>query len=341
MTAAVIPQAARTSAPTFGRLLATELRRLGRRRFTRVLLGLCVIGYLIAVAFVWQSHAKETPADIAQATAQRDQSIEQIRKDTTDCLAQHGNDEQQCGTVPTADEFPISQFLANNPFRPDDVGDYALAIGVAVGMAGFLLAATFIGAEWSSKNIVAWLFYEPRRMRLMWAKLIVISAVLLTLSLVAQLIWAMTARLLLHYRGEPVSSLGSAAPSFWADIAALQVRALLLVLPMALLGFGLANLIRNTAAALGVAFVYFVVVESVARSISPALQPFQFTTNVGAWVSKGGIDVFGREIYDPQQGYVAPQLIHVSNSHGAVSLGIYAAVVLGISLLLFRRRDIT
>ena len=331
----------RTSAPTFGRLLTTELRRLAARRFTRVLLGLCVIGYLIAVAYVWQAHAKETPADIAQATAQRDQQIVQIATDTANCLKQPGGSAEQCGTVPTAEEFPISQFLSNNPFQPNQVSDYALAVGVAVGMAGFVLAATSIGAEWSSKNVVAWLFYEPRRMRLMWAKLLALTGVVLVLSVVAQLIWAVTGRLLLRYRGLPVSSLVPPEPSFWTDVAHLQVRAALLVVPMALLGFGLANLIKNTAAALGAAFVYFVVVESIARAVSPGLQPYMFTTSVEAWVSRGGIDVFGNPVYNQQQGFVAPELIHVSNLQGAITLVIYAAVVLGISLLLFRRRDIT
>ena len=40
----------------------------------------------------------------------------------------------------------------------------------ATAAAAFLLAGTFIGAEWSSKNLIAWLFWEPRRLRLMAAK---------------------------------------------------------------------------------------------------------------------------------------------------------------------------
>jgi ABC-2 type transport system permease protein len=341
MTATLASRGDRTSVPTFGRLLVVEFLRLGKRRFTRVLLSVAVVGYLIAVGFLWQSHSKVTPADIAQATVQRDLQIEQIGQSVTDCLKVAGNTAEQCGPVPTANDFPITQFLSNSPFRPRDVQPYALVVGTAVALAGFMLAATSIGAEWSSRNIVAWLFYEPRRLRLMWAKLLALSSVVLVLSVIAQFLWALTARLLLSSRGLPVSSLGADAAQFWPDVLRVQVRSALVVVPVVLLGFGLANLIKNTAAALGVAFVYLAVVESVLRAISPALQPYQFTTSLIAWVNKGGLTVDGDLVYDPKGGYVAPEPIHISNLHGGLTMMVYALVVLAVSLALFRRRDIT
>ena len=316
MTTLVPARTKWTSAPRFGRLFRTELRRLAGRRFTVVLLGVCVLGYLIAVAYLWQAHAKQTPADLAQATVQRDQQIVEIKQQIAQCMAQPDATVQNCGTVPTADEY-------------------------AVALAGFALAATFIGAEWSTKNLIAWLFYEPRRMRLMMAKILAVSGVTLALSVFAQVVWAVTARLLISARGLPVSSLGADAGHFWTDVLQVQLRSALLVVPAVLLGFGLANLIRNTAAALGIAFVYFLIVESVSRGISPALQPYLFTTGVQAWVTKGGITVFGDMAFDARTGSVQPLEIHVSNLHGGVTLLVYAGVVLALSLLLFRRRDIT
>lgn len=341
MTVTLAARGDRTSVPTFGRLFVVELLRLGRRRFTKVLLALSLIGYLLAIAFLWQSHSRVTAADIAQATTQRDQQIVQIAQSTTECLKVAGNTEQQCGTVPTADQFPVDQFLANDPFRPREVQRYALGVGAAVALAGFLLAATSIGAEWSSRNIVAWLFYEPRRLRLMWAKLLAISSVVLALSAIAQLLWAGTARLLINSRGVAVSSLGPDAAHFWPDVLRVQIRAALVVVPVVLIGFGLANLIKNTAAALGIAFVYLAVVESVLRAISPALQPYQFTTSLLAWVSQNGITVYGDLVYDREVGAVVPQAIHVSNLHGGVTMMVYALVVAAASIALFRRRDIT
>lgn len=341
MTAAVVLDGERTTAPAFGRLVGTELSRLAARRFTRVLLGVCVIGYLIAVAFLFQSHAKPTAADYAQATVQRDEQIKQIAASFADCRKSPGGTAGTCGTVPTAADFPIDQFLSNTPFRPGRVPDYTVAVGVAVALGAFALGATFIGAEWSSRNVVAWLFFEPRRLRLLGAKLLAVSSVVLLLSVVAQLIWALTARWLLSARGLPVSSLGDGAADFWTNVAGVQLRTALLVLPTVWLGFGLANLIRNTAAALGIAFVYFVVLESVIRAINPALQPYLFTTGVTAWVTHGGVTVDGALVYNQAAGFVTPEQIHVSNLHGAVTLLVYAGIVLAVSVAAFRTRDIT
>ena len=54
---------------------------------------------------------------------------------------------------------------------------------------------------------------------------------------------------------------------------------MLLTVLVALLGFGLTNLIRNTGAALGVGFVYFAIVETAVRALRPAWQPWLLSTN--------------------------------------------------------------
>ncbi|HEX8767363.1 MAG TPA: hypothetical protein VF714_03280 [Jatrophihabitans sp.] len=333
----------RASAPAFGRLVRVEFRRLAARRFTRVIVGLGVIGYLIALALIWNHHDRVDAADIAQATAKRDQLIVQWTQDIEQCLrtAPAGQELQQCGMPPTAEQFPIDQFLRNHPFRPDTAFDYALAVGAATAMLGFLLAATFIGAEWSTKNLVAWLFWEPRRLRVMAAKLVALLSSVLLLAVLAQLLWYGVAKALVHYRGLPVSTLGPRAAHFWSHLVNIQARAALLVLVTALVGFSLASLMRNSAAALGVAFVYFAVVENVIRAVNPEWQPYLFTTNIGAWIADKGITVYGKEVYSQRLGYMVPREIHLSNVHGAVMLLVFAGVVTAAAVTTFARRDIS
>jgi hypothetical protein len=170
-------------APTFPGLVNAELRRLLARRFARFTLALSLIGFVVAIAFIWVTHSQVTPDDTAQATAARDQQIVQIQQYVDDCLKVPGGSAEQCGQAPTAEQFSIDQFLNNHPFRPEMVADYSMAVGIAAAMAGFLIAATFIGAEWSSKSFVSWLFYEPRRLRLLGAKIVALCSVLLPLAL--------------------------------------------------------------------------------------------------------------------------------------------------------------
>jgi len=56
------------------------------------------------------------------------------------------------------------------------------------------------------------------------AKLLAVTGVVLALSIIAQVVWAFTARLLLSARGLPVSSLGADAAHFWSDVLGVQVR---------------------------------------------------------------------------------------------------------------------
>jgi ABC-2 type transport system permease protein len=339
MTTAVSSPAATGAAPAFGRLLKVEMRRLMLRRFTVVLLGLSALGYLAAMVFLWTQYARPTDADYATAAQARDQVIASSREYVEQCIA-GGGAVEMCGFVPTADSLPIDTFLPVRAFSPAQLPDLALAVGAAVAVAGFVLGATFIGAEWSSRNLVAWLFYEPRRLRLLGAKLLALTGTVVVLAVLAQVIWLLTGVLLISQRGEPVSTLDNAA-TFWGDTTGVLVRAALLVVPATWLGFGLANLLRNTASAFGVAFVFFVIVESVMRGISPGWQPYQFTTSVAAWVTDGGITVYGDLAYDQRFNGMAPQEIPVSNLHGGIVLLVYALVVLGASVWMFRRRDIT
>ena len=342
-TAPVSAAGPRTSAPAFGRLLLAEFRRLAARRFTKVVIGLGLIGYLIAVGLIWHNYDRTTPADIAQATAKRDQQIAQETTYIEQCKSSVPIEEQaqQCGVAPTPETLPIDYFLGNQPFSPSEVDDYALAVGVATAMLAFLLAATFIGAEWSSKNLVSWLFWEPRRLRVMAAKLLALLSSALALSALAQLLWLGTAKVLLHYRGLPVSSLGPLAEHFWSHVRNAQLRAALLVLITALVGFSLASLMRNSAAALGVAFVYFAVVENVIRALNPDLQPYLFTTSIAAWIANEGLTVYGKSVYNPAQGYVMPREIHISNIHGGVMLLVFAGIATLAALAVFSRRDIS
>jgi ABC-2 type transport system permease protein len=329
--------------PSFGRLTGAEFRRLGYRRLVRVVALVVVLGFLVAVVLIYLRHDRPSAADLAAATRARDNQLAMFQQGYQDCLKQQpaGSDEPMCGPPPPAEDFPISEFLKRKPLQPGQVSDYALAIGVAVAMLGFLVGASFIGAEWSSRNLVSWLYWEPRRLRLMAAKLLALLSVLLATAVLAQLVWLGVAHLLLHYRGQPVSSLGPQARHFWRHVIDGQLRVVLLVLPTSLLGFSLANLMRHTAAAFGTGFVYFAVVESVVRSWNPDWQPYLLTTNIGAWISNGGLTVFGRQVFDPRVQGITARPIHLSNLHGATVLAVYSALLLLVSLAVFHRRDVS
>lgn len=51
--------------------------------------------------------------------------------------------------------------------------------------------------------------------------------------------------------------------------------------------------------------------------------------------------MYGNLVNDRQQGFLTPEAIPVSNLHGGLVPAVHGLVVLGVSVLVFRRRDIT
>ena len=154
-------------------------------------------------------------------------------------------------------------------------------------MLGFLIGATWIGAEWSSRSLVALLFWEPRRLRVAGAKIGVLIGASALLGVVAQAAWLAMAGILNATAGDG----GRLPGSFWSTLFALQGRSVLLTVLASLVGFGLANLTRNTGAALGAGFVYFAILETAVRALRPTWQPWLLSNNAVALMYPRGLTI--------------------------------------------------
>jgi ABC-type transport system involved in multi-copper enzyme maturation permease subunit len=249
-------------------------------------------------------------------------------------------EEQFCGPPASDQGFRPQDFLDKQPFvLSQQLPGGALALSAATSALAFLIGATYVGAEWSTRAIVALLFWEPRRLRVIATKLAVLAAAATALSVAAQALWWGTAVVLSRTLGNT----GDTGGSFYGDLVAQQGRALVLTVLMGLLGFSLANLVRNTGAALGVGFVYFAIVETAVRNIRPRWQEWLLTDNALALVQKGGnrLFVFGEGFVDERGQYVdSGREIVLSNLHGALVLGAVTAALVAAGVLLFQRRDL-
>ncbi|MGY2085162.1 hypothetical protein [Blastococcus sp. SYSU DS0539] len=201
-------------------------------------------------------------------------------------------------------------------------------------MLAFLVGATWIGAEWSHRTIVALLFWVPNRLRVIGTKIGVLALAALVIGVAAQAAWLAMAWILRSLVG-----VDTPLPAgFWGQLLAAQGRAVVLAVLVALIGFGLANLVRNTGAALGVGFVYFAIVETALRIYDPMLERWLLSTNAAALVFPGGIPVFDYGAMGPGTSEPVPYL--VTNLQGGLVVGAFAAVILGVGVWLFARRDL-
>lgn len=348
------PQAAPSGrAAGRGSLLRAETRRLWSRRMVRVLLVLAALGFLGGVALASTQHAKPSPARLADAERRLAQAVAESEQYREQCLAQDSVPdgavpdgqaaptlEEFCGQPVTAENFGgVEQFLDRQPFELARAGQAGVVgVSAALGALAFLIGATYVGAEWSTRSMVALLFWEPRRWKVMAVKLVVLAGALALVALVVEAAWLGAAQLLANVRGS-----GAVPAGTWSDLLTGAGRGALFVVLTGLLGFGAANLIRNTGAALGVGFVYFAVVENIIRVLRPRWQEWLLTDNAAALLANGGITIYvppevteGPLTIDQSSG----QLV-ISNLHGGLVLAAVTAVVVTVGVVLFARRDLS
>ena len=329
-----------------GSLVRAEVRRFVSRRFLRVLLVVALALYALMIGVMAATgFAKTTPERLAEAERARQQVVQEQEAFRQQCLRDPTlppgvPPDEVCGPPVTADTVRVEEFLDRQPFvLVDELPGGALGLAAATSVLAFVVGATWIGAEWSTRSIVALLFWQPRRWSVMRAKIGVLVAALAVFAAASQALWWASALVLAATRGRT----GPVRDGFYADLLAQQGRTVLLVVLVGLLGFALSNLTRNTGAALGVGFVYVAVVESAVRGLRPRWQEWLLTDNALALVQQGGNTLFlpGEGALDPNGGFVeGGREVVLSNLHGALVLGGVTVVLVTLGVVLFARRDL-
>ncbi len=347
MTTELLRRDARPGGGVAG-LARSEVRRFTSRRFIRWLLGLAVLGYLVIVPLIAITQfGRTTEAMRAEARAEVDRIVAEQETYRAQCLksplppdAPPGMAvEDYCGPPATAEDIPVDQFLPRTPFNlASALEPGAIAVGTAVAVLFFVVGATWVGAEWSARTMMALLFWETRRIRVLLTKIAVLVAAAAAFAVVAQVVWVGSAWWIAATRG----STGGLPKGFWTDAAALTGRTVLFAVLTSLIGFAVAQLIRGTGAALGVGFVYFAVIESAVQGIRPGWSQWLLTTNSAALVANGGIPIYVQGTTVSATGQLEEgREIVIGNLHGGLVLGGVTLALLALGAYLFRRRDLT
>lgn len=309
-------------------LLRSELRRLTARRAARIL-AVALFGVMVLVeariAAVSRSETRNVGASFTVDSEQAPRL----------CAAMQSN-----GDIPTdvdcsgpEAETAVRERFAAQTFEVDTrvhartaLPGAAQAVVVGVAVAAFLVGATYVGADWSAGTMQALLFWEPRRWRVLVAKALALVAVLVAFTAALQAVTYGLTYLVAATRGT------TAGLTTGVQLATLltMLRGMVVVSAAGLVGFGIAGLARVTAAALGAAFGYFVVLENLIRTLRPMWQRYLFTENVTAVMIKR------TPIYER-----SATVEYLGGVRGAVTLVVYLALLLGAFYLSFERRDVT
>ncbi|WP_329104993.1 ABC transporter permease [Micromonospora sp. NBC_01699] len=334
-------------------LYTTELRRIFKRRLTRLMLSLVVLGLAgIAIAFTVNSH-RVGPAQVAAAEVRAEAAYqeqlryhdESVRACEAAKAAGTGADRfpPDCGRewAPTRDNFQAQWFM---PYQFDFRAEFGAFIAIFAGIMalfGFVVGASYIGAEWHSGGMTNLLLWRPKRLTVLLTKLAALLSTLLGLSVVLGALWTAGFWLIGRYDGVT----GKLTRGVWESFALSGLRAVGLVLAVAAIAFGLASLGRHTAMALGVAVGVTVVSEIGVRTImsligTPFGDRYVLSTYALAWFEKKWT-LFDYEACNFRQGECVPGELVLTWQDSGLVFGIGTAVVLAAAIWAMRRRDVT
>lgn len=314
------------------RLTGVELRRFFARRLTR-LATLGMVGLLGLLLFsVHQQVADNTPERVQQRIAQQEQSCQaaQGQARTSDPSANFGCDQisQQMQGAPTG-------FAATTV---DTMSQFAQVLA----MGAFIVGAGFVAAEFSTGSLSTWLTFEPRRRRVYSSKIAAAALGMLPLSalmmlLLAGAVYAIT---------RSYDVVGQVSSDQQRDLVSTAARVIVVASAAGVGGAVLGALLRHTAAALGVALAYFVLVEGVFSGlisrVAPDPRPWLVIDNVNAWV-RGGITypIDTPCMSSPGPTECVPLTHTISLAHGSTYLAVLVAAGVALAAWAFTHRDIT
>ncbi|WP_341717877.1 ABC transporter permease subunit [Micromonospora sp. FIMYZ51] len=334
-------------------LFRTELRRLTKRRFTRwmtvgglLVLALIVVGLFFSNQKIGADQLAEAERSADQQHQQQVQWAEQERANCERAKAAGENVDYyppDCAeiTPPLREDIQADWFLPSTFDFKKSFADTLFPLAGILAMVGFVVGASFIGAEWNTGGMMNLLLWRPKRLTVLLTKLGALLAGLLALALPVTVVWFGSLWLVANWRG----STEGVTSGVWQSFLLTGLRGIVLALVAATVGFALASLGRHTAMALGGA-VAVMVVGQVGLVILLDLAQVRFAeawllpTYAYAWMTKTVTLEDWRTCNATYSGECEPAILDITWQHSSVLFTVGVVLFLGAALWTMRRRDI-
>ncbi|GAB3153411.1 hypothetical protein GCM10027290_46130 [Micromonospora sonneratiae] len=251
-------------------LVRAEFSRLYARRFVRLMLVLLVVAFGITIATTLASTHRPSSSELAWAerettqqrleherwyaqclAAKRSPSLENARQYPTDCDSSRPE-------TPHVSDYLSGVFVFDREIRP-----LVYFLITFLVLFGFLVGASYVGADLNSGGMTNLLLWRPQRMTVLGSKLGTLLAGVLGVTAVASVLYLGAFWLIAQVSGLP----GELDGEFWRWLSLTMGRGAGLILMITALSFGIAVLGRHTAAALGTVAAYLVLWEGGARIV--------------------------------------------------------------------------
>ncbi|WP_433115960.1 ABC transporter permease subunit [Micromonospora sp. CA-246542] len=336
-------------------LYRTELRRLVKRRFTRymTLLGLLVLAAVVVGVFF--TNQKIDAGQLAKAERQADQQYqEQVRwseQERVNCeqakkagTSSDGRYPDDCSVItpPPREEIKAEWFLPSTFNFRKTFDETLVPFAAILALVGFVIGASFIGAEWSTGGMMNLLLWRPKRLTVLFTKLAALLTGILAVTLPAAVLWFAGFWAVASFRGSTEKMTSGA----WQSFALTGLRGVALVLVITTIGFALASLGRHTAMALG-GVVALMVVGQFGLGILLSMASVKFAeawllpTYALAWMTKTVTLENWQSCNATYFGECKPETMDITWQQSSAIFSVGLVVILGAAIWAMRRRDIS
>ena len=308
------------------RLTGVEILRLSSRRLVRIVVPL-LLALVVVIVLIDASQASKSNVDEFEAFRQeRLEAYDRIAAEYEERGDEMFVSREEVAADPGSYCFGVGE-CGSAPREPyilrERLPDFGKAVAVICVLAAYLIGASAAGAEWSAGTMQSILFWESRRIRVVLAKVAGLVAVIAVVVIAAEAIFTVAAMLAAQARGTTDGVDGDV----WNSHVLMVLRGIGMASFAALLGFSISFATRVTAAAVGIGFIYFAVLEQLILIWKTWLAPYLITPLLGAWLDNG--------IEIEEDG------VSVSGGRAGLTLAIYAAAMLTAATVWFRQRDVT
>jgi ABC-2 type transport system permease protein len=302
-------------------LAQAEVARLLSRRVVKLAAGAIVLGVVVAAVVVFIRSNPDATGAVRAAELERANTVSQCAESPEEFFPPEIQNNPEFDPQQLCEKV-VEMRPVDPRFHLTDLAQIFKGMTVPLVILAWLLAASFVGAEWRAGSVTTELTWESRRARLLAAKAgavvaitfvgVVVSLGLLGGALTPSAVWRGTT--------------AGADAAWFRDLIGIVMRAGALSAIAALIGLSIATVGRNTAAALGVGFFYLAVVEGLLRASRPGW---------GRWFVGDNAVVFvnGSDTSFPPIGR--------SVTGAGILLALYALGAFAVATLQFQSRDVT
>lgn len=312
------------------RLFRSELLRARSRRMVSMVIVGGLIGIVIGLGIAAFYSHKPSPAELATAQQQYEASYQR-------CLS--GKDlgpNQQADAQATSIEDVCSAAITPslNGIMLRDVELILEHISTLVILLGVLLGASLGGADWTSNTMGTLLTWEPRRIRVFLVRALVVAIFVVAVTLFLQVVFALVYWLASGLRGVTAML----PPHLVGDTGATMLRVSAMAVAFALVAYVLAMIGRSTVSSLGVLFGYLILFEGIVAGFRQSIE--------GSLLVRAATVVIGQEpiLMEPRNftgpGVPVP-IVLMDVTKAWVVVAVYVLALGAVSLVQFRRRDVT